>query len=145
MTADLENARARELAKTSFLHALRENWEKAVEDLVTLDKECGPTGVELALCAWCDTTLSVLPDPGERPVQWAWGDIDTGQMGWNSQDLPPRNRWAFHMISARQALDFNTWDALLQALPTDSKEIGDHVIALLEACSITYKKHGGRS
>lgn len=131
------------LAATALHYARTENWPRARTAVTDLYAECGGTGLEFALRAWCDAAITSMPDTNGHPVQWAWKDTATGHIGFNSQNLPPRNRWAAQMLGARQALDIDTWEALLKALPDDRAEIASHVFALLETAALTLGQPAG--
>jgi hypothetical protein len=125
------------LAATALHYALAEDWPRAQAAVKTLDAEFGGEALEFAMRAWCDTLLNEMPEAGGKPIRWGWVAIENGQVGFNTQDLPPRNRWAAHMLSARQARDIDTWNALLEALPDDGSEIASHIIAVLETATLT--------
>lgn len=128
------------LAATTLHYALADNWPRAHSIVKTIDTELGGEALEFAMRAWCDAILHEMPDLEGKPVRWGWKDEATGQIGWNTQDFPPRNRWAAQMLGARQALDIDTWNALLEALPDDGSEIASHVFAVLETAALTLRQ-----
>lgn len=124
------------LAAYALAAARKDEWLAVKKALIHLERDHGPEGTEYALRGWIDTTLATMP-PAPGAVRWAWRDADTGNVTTDTQQLPAPERWAAQMFGARQALDFDTWKALLKALPNDPAQIGTHVLAVLKAAALT--------
>lgn len=120
--------------------ARKDEWLAVKKAIIHLERDHGPEGLEWALRAWIDTACATMP-PADGPVRWVWFDVGSGELNANTQDLEPAQRWAAQMFGARQASDLDTWNALLDALPDDRKEIGDHVVSVLQAAALTMARN----
>lgn len=125
------------LAAYALTAARKGQWLAVKKALIHLQRDHGPEGVEQAMRGWCDTALASMP-PTSGPIRWLWKDVNSGEISDNTNDLPPAQAWASRMLAARQALDIDTWEALMGSLPEgQSAESGECVLALLESTALT--------
>jgi hypothetical protein len=132
-------------AMTAYMGGAEETAEKAIQ---RIGDECGADGVELALRAWIDTMAGRLGvPPGAHAVAIKFRGIDDdGEPDASAVDADAVERpevvWAGRLMAARVAMDQDTYIALLEALPDDPSEVGRHVAAVLEMCSLTMAAAG---
>jgi hypothetical protein len=142
MTADREKAAA--LATRAYHAAVRGDWPAANKTMSEAGRQ-NPNVIALVLTAFCDTTISLqrgirgMPPmedgiPEGSLVQPLWVNADTGHATMNADDMPPALRWAGQMVAARAALDFDGYQALLLAMPTDGFKRGEYANTLLMSC-----------
>lgn len=89
----------------------------------SLNEELGGPGIMFALAGWCDTLAlrqqAVTGSIGSDLVRPVWLD-ENGNVQTDPDDVPGPVRWAGRLIAARAALDKDTWDALIAAIPDGS-------------------------
>jgi len=131
------------LAGAALQAALAGDWPRANAAVQRIDKECGEQGgVATALMTWADTyTLHTFdgPPPAAAAMRIMFWDTDTGVMG-DQPDLPDTTRWAARLVTARAAMDEDTFRALIGALPDDPAAVGQHVGAVLVCVANTINR-----
>ena len=133
MTAP-EHSKPVRLAGAAFLAALDGRQQKAADLVKRISDECGGEGLCTALMAWIDTYADHATDgqPGRARPQMAYINESTGELDDEKSDrLPEEIRWAGQLIAARAAMDQPKFRSLIDVMPTDGKEIGDYVMAVL--------------
>jgi hypothetical protein len=134
LTAD--DRKALVFAKQALLLAMREEWQQAAATVQQLSDEFGSDGVDIALIAWCDTARAHLGLGDDKPIRLMFHNAETGEIG-TADQVPAEKAWAGRLITARMAMDRETFTALLAAVPNDPKAIGDHVFAVLVGVALT--------
>lgn len=147
MTQEIAD-RARWLASAAMTAYMGDAEETAVKAVQRIGDECGPEGVELAMRGWIDTMAGRLGyQPGAQAVAIKFcGLDDDGEPDGSAVTADAVERrevvWAGRLMAARVALDQGAYIALLDALPDDPSEVGRHVAAVLEMCSLTMQRFG---
>jgi hypothetical protein len=153
---DPDRAKAAAMGARAYHAAARGDWAEASKAMAVIGRQ-NPNVIALVLSAFCDTTIGIQRDmrglppmedgvPEDGPVRPAWVNADTGQLTMDADALPPAVRWAGQLIAARAALDFESFQALLTAMPTDGFKRGEYANTLLMTCVSTAKlaaRHGG--
>ncbi|WP_433225448.1 hypothetical protein [Actinomadura formosensis] len=136
------------LASAAMVAYMGDAEDTAVKAVQRIGDECGPEGVELAMRGWIDTMADRLGiKPGGRAVAIKFqGLADDGEPDASAVFADAVERpevvWAGRLMAARVAMDQDTYLALLDALPDDPAEVGAHVGAVLEMCSLTMASAG---
>ena len=129
------------LAREAYRAALAGKWESVGRHLRRLNDECGGTGINTGLIAWCDTYIDHATDGEMVPTKSrpAFITVETGELGYQgSPDVPASVQWAGRLLVARAAMDETTWRALIDELPADNGwEVGSYVTAVLECVALT--------
>ncbi|MBA9003697.1 hypothetical protein [Thermomonospora cellulosilytica] len=140
--------RAMDLAGAALTAAREDEWKRAGRMLQRINDECGPDGMQRAMLAFCDTALTRSEITPGGPVRIAFKALDGDGRITGADEVPrPEIVWAGRMLGARAADDRATWDALIDALPDDPREVGRHVGAVLEVVVMTIRlaEQGGAS
>jgi hypothetical protein len=146
--SEADRVKARNLAERAYHAAVREDWAAANLAMAEAGRQT-PNVIALVLSMFCDTIIGLqrarmgLPPgedgvPEDGPVRPGWFNADTGQMTMDADDagLPAAVRWAGQLVAARAALDFDGFQALLQAMPADGFKRGEYANALLRGCAL---------
>lgn len=147
MTQDIAD-RTRWLASAAMVAYIGDAHKTAEKAIQRIGDECGPEGVELAMRGWIDTMAGRLGiEPGTQAVAVTFRGIDddgTPDASAVHADAVERPEvvWAGQLMAARVAMDQDTYVALLNALPHDPSEVGAHVAAVLEMCSLAMRSAG---
>ena len=147
MTQEIAD-RTRWLASAAMVAYIGDAHKTAEKAIQRIGDECGPEGVELAMRGWIDTMAGRLGiEPGGQVVAIKFRGIDDdGEPDASAVNADAVERrevvWAGRLMAARVAMDQDTYIALLDALPDDPSEVGRHVAAVLEMCSLTMTAAG---
>lgn len=139
-----DRVKAAELATRAYHAAVREDWPAVSAAMAEAGRQ-SPNVITLVLTAFCDTTISLqrkirgMPPPQDGvpedgPVRPAWLNAETGRLTMDADDLPPAVRWAGQLVAARAAMDADSFQALLKAMPADGLRRGEYAGALLMSC-----------
>lgn len=129
------HAKVVRLAHAAYQAALEMKWAKAVRYIQRIGDECGGEGVTTALVAWCDAYLDHAVDG--VPEAAVVGNVafiqgETGQLDKaGSERVPDEIQWAGRAVKARAELDHEAWLRALDEIPTDERQVGVYVLALL--------------
>ena len=122
---------------TACLHAaMRRDWP-AVQDAATaLVTTHGPGVLGDVMLAWIDTALAaqgITCDRTGEPAQLLFGDLTTGRIATDADDVNPATAWAGRLINARIADDQDSYRALLDSVPDGMDQ--RYVTVLLDCCA----------
>lgn len=133
---DAQKARALKIATVALNRALSGDMPRAMDYVARLN---GDDGLITAIRAWCDTyiiRMGLLPADGDtKTIRPGWIDADTGQIEIDADQIPEHARWAGRLISARVAMDSDTFYALLRA-PQEGAQLGDAITTLLQVIAL---------
>jgi hypothetical protein len=136
--------RVLKLAAASLTSARAGDWDRATRLTERIYDECGSAGVLLALRGWVDTLIVHMGHVPGTPIAIAFQDTESGAITTaDDPDVRPEVVWAGRLIAARAALDEETWDALLLAIPRD--EQGRYIPALLEIVALMTQRKAAAS
>jgi hypothetical protein len=135
---------ARILAAAAFHAALAQDWPAANKAMNEAGR-ASPNVIALMLVTFCDTAIAAqremagLPPledgHGEEVARPGWFNVETGQLVTDADAMPPALRWAGQLVAARAALDYDGFQALLSAMPSDGFKRGEYAATLLEGCA----------
>lgn len=111
----------------------------------------GPDVVPHVMLAWIDTALAaqgITPGQTGQPARLIFGDVSTGRVAADANDVSPAVAWAGRLLNARIANDQEIYQALMSAIPAGQSS--RYINTLLDACaqSIRLGHHlqsGGKS
>ncbi|WP_242890152.1 hypothetical protein [Actinomadura litoris] len=134
--------RAVQLAGAALTAALGNDWQRASAMLQRISTECGGEGMQRALLSLCDTVIHHAGITPGQPVRIMFQQADGDGRITGADEVQRRESvWAGRLLAARAADDEDTWSALIEALPRDGYAIGQHVIALLEMCTLMIARY----
>lgn len=131
------------LAIEAFHHAQRGKMQAAADVVHRIASEHGPDVIPSVMLAWVDTTLHAVGiDDYGTPAVLGFGELTSGTITANSDEVSPDVAWAGRVINARCADDEESFEALVDAVATDNRRWGMHVLTLLHVCATTTTNRG---
>lgn len=120
-----------DLADTALCLALDGDWPAAARTVEAIYRNAGKTGLLIAMISWMETGLVCLPTAEQAP-HLEIELIDEDGLPYPSIDhVPPHLRWAVRVLLAQRVRDWDTWRALVRAMPAGEDEAARHIMAVL--------------
>ena len=139
------NPRAMDLARIALHAAMRDDTDQAIRAVKAISDETGGEGLMDAILGWCDTAIANEGIATGTPIRIAWMEKSTGRINAGPEEVRPTARWVGRLLAARAADDQDMFMALMDSIPDDPKDVGDHVWELVQMVALNARSASDQS
>lgn len=128
------------LVSEALTAAVFEDWRSSVATLMQLQDEHGAEVLPVAMLAWIDTMLDVVPQTTGKLVIPAFYCLAHGHIT-DVDNTSPEVAWCGRLIAARANDDEQMYRALIDSVPTD-EQYARNLATLLQTIALNLRMAG---